>query len=77
MMWLIVAVSGPFAAFLAGYLINESRAAKLGMFAATAMGLLVIVRSDPELINWSAAGAVAGVVTAWVHLFRGAVRHAD
>lgn len=72
--WLVVAVSGPLAAFLAGYLVDEKKAAMLGMAAAVLMAVSGIASSISKSEWWLALGAVLGAVTAGLYLYRKEIR---
>ena len=68
--WLVVAVSGPLAAFVASYLVDERRAAILGMAAAALVAVCGIFSSGSKGEWWLALGAILGAVTACIYLYR-------
>ena len=73
--WLVVAVSGPLAAFVASYLVfDERRAAILGMAAAALVAVSGIFSSGSKGEWWLALGAILGAVTACIYLYRKEIR---
>lgn len=72
--WLVVAVSGPLAAFVASYLVDERRAAILGMAAAALVAVSGIFSSGSKSEWWLALGAILGAVTACIYLYRKEIR---
>jgi hypothetical protein len=67
--WLVVAVSGPVVAFLAGYLVDERKAGFLGVGAAAVFALMSVTDDALKGDWWTALAAILGVGTAWWHLF--------
>ena len=72
--WLVVAVSGPLAAFVASYLVDERRAAILGMAAAALVAVSGIFSSGSKGEWWLALSAILGAVTACIYLYRKEIR---
>jgi hypothetical protein len=72
--WLAVAVSGPVVAFLASYLVDERKAAMLGMAASALMAIKSVIDANSSGEWWIALGAVLGAGTAYWHLFRKGIR---
>ena len=75
--WLVVAVTGPFVAFVAGYLTNQRKAAFVGIAVTAVMALGAALDAAPKGNWWIALGAALGPGTAWWHLFRRESRQAS
>ena len=72
--WLVVAVSGPLAAFVASLFVDEKRAAMLGMAATALVAVSGIFSSGSKGEWWIALGAILGAVTACLYLYRKEIR---
>lgn len=66
--WLVVAVSGPVVAFLAGYLVDQRKAGFLGVGAAAVFALMTVTDDALKGDWWISLAAILGVGTASWHL---------
>jgi hypothetical protein len=72
--WLAIAVIGPVVAFLAGYLVDDRKAAMFGVAASAILAIRSVVDASSSGEWWIALGAALGVGTAYWHLFRKGTR---
>ena len=68
--WLVAAVSGPAAAFVAGYVVDTRKAAIFGIVVAALVAVWGVVEASKDGDWGIAVGALLGAATAWWQLYR-------